>query len=223
MKAVAASIFIMFMILVTQFNSFYYTAITLSTVVMSVIGVLIGMLVTGQSFSVIMTGTGIVALAGIVVNNSIVLIDTFQHLRSRGLEVVDAVLRACAQRLRPVLLTTITTIFGLLPMMYQLNVDWFAPAISLGSVTSTWWVQLSTAIIFGLGFSTVLTLILTPVWIAAPALYKARWHRLRERFSKRKAVDAPAFAVAGEAKAANDRSNPADAKPAGEALPDAAE
>ncbi|MEM7429232.1 MAG: efflux RND transporter permease subunit [Pseudomonadota bacterium] len=199
MKAVGASIFIMFMILVTQFNSFYYTAITLSTVVMSVFGVLIGMMVTGQSFSVIMTGTGIVALAGIVVNNSIVLIDTFQHLRRRGLEVVDAVLRACAQRLRPVLLTTITTIFGLLPMMYQVNVDWFAPTISFGSVTSTWWVQLSTAIIFGLGFSTLLTLVLTPVWIAAPAVYAARWRRLRGWMSERRGKGVPVAEAAPEA------------------------
>ncbi len=227
MKAVAASIFIMFMILVTQFNSFYYTAITLSTVVMSVIGVLIGMLVTGQSFSVIMTGTGIVALAGIVVNNSIVLIDTFQHLRTRGLEVVDAVLRACAQRLRPVLLTTITTIFGLLPMMYQVNVDWFAPAVSIGSVTSTWWVQLSTAIIFGLGFSTILTLVLTPVWIAAPALYQARWRRLRDRINRRRGKE-PAVPIQETAQSKDkkwphpveDESSPqTTAKP----LPDAAE
>ncbi|MCP5081063.1 MAG: efflux RND transporter permease subunit [Alphaproteobacteria bacterium] len=227
MKAVAASIFIMFMILVTQFNSFYYTAITLSTVVMSVIGVLIGMLVTGQSFSVIMTGTGIVALAGIVVNNSIVLIDTFQHLRSRGLEVVDAVLRACAQRLRPVLLTTITTIFGLLPMMYQVNVDWFAPAISIGSVTSTWWVQLSTAIIFGLGFSTMLTLILTPVWIAAPELYRTRWHNLRARMAKRKGAVALASGDENAGKTGRGRSNSGDtnapSNPGATPLPDAAE
>ncbi len=227
MKAVGASIFIMFMILVTQFNSFYYTAITLSTVVMSVVGVLIGMLVTGQSFSVIMTGTGIVALAGIVVNNSIVLIDTFQHLRSRGLEVIDAVQRACAQRLRPVLLTTITTIFGLLPMMYQVNVDWFTPAISLGSVTSTWWVQLSTAIIFGLGFSTVLTLVLTPVWIAAPAVYKARWQHLRERISARRSAGMRGLSVGNENKAAILETPPASQKtpkkPTSDPLPDAAE
>ncbi|MEM8685787.1 MAG: efflux RND transporter permease subunit [Pseudomonadota bacterium] len=227
MKAVAASIFIMFMILVTQFNSFYYTAITLSTVVMSVIGVLIGMMVTGQSFSVIMTGTGIVALAGIVVNNSIVLIDTFQHLRSRGLEVIDAVLRACAQRLRPVLLTTITTIFGLLPMMYQLNVDWFAPAITVGSVTSIWWVQLSTAIIFGLGFSALLTLILTPVWIAAPAIYKARWQHLRERIAARRSAGMRGLAAGNENKESVVETPPSKEKPRGkplsDPLPDAAE
>ncbi|MGI9372535.1 MAG: efflux RND transporter permease subunit [Hyphomicrobiales bacterium] len=189
MKAVAASIFIMFMILVTQFNSFYHTMITLSTVVMSVFGVLIGMMVMKQPFSVIMTGTGVVALAGIVVNNSIVLIDTYHTLRKRGLEVVDAVVRACAQRLRPVMLTTITTIFGLLPMMYQINVDWFAPSITIGSVTSIWWVQLSTAIIFGLGFSTMLTLLLTPVWIAAPTIYKRKFVALKDRTFRKKKMD----------------------------------
>ncbi|MEM1199349.1 MAG: efflux RND transporter permease subunit, partial [Pseudomonadota bacterium] len=227
MKAVAASIFIMFMILVTQFNSFYYTAITLSTVVMSVIGVLIGMMITGQSFSVIMTGTGIVALAGIVVNNSIVLIDTFQHLRSRGLEVIDAVLRACAQRLRPVLLTTVTTIFGLLPMMYQLNVDWFAPSITIGSVTSIWWVQLSTAIIFGLGFSALLTLVLTPVWIAAPSVYKARWHHLRERIAARRSAGMRGLNAGNENETGVLETPPAKGKPpqkpSSTPLPDAAE
>lgn len=227
MKAVGASIFIMFMILVTQFNSFYYTAITLSTVVMSVFGVLLGMLITGQSFSVIMTGTGIVALAGIVVNNSIVLIDTFQHLRARGLEVVDAVLRACAQRLRPVLLTTITTIFGLLPMMYQINVDWFAPTVTIGSFTSTWWVQLSTAIIFGLGFSTVLTLVLAPVWIAAPAVYKARWVAFRQWLSSKfgKSQGKAIAAANDDQPAPESESKPRKAKKSAplRPLPDAAE
>ncbi|MGI9480947.1 MAG: efflux RND transporter permease subunit [Hyphomicrobiales bacterium] len=231
MKAVAASIFIMFMILVTQFNSFYHTAITLSTVVMSVIGVLIGMLVMKQPFSVIMTGTGVVALAGIVVNNSIVLIDTFHNLRDRGLDVVDAVLRSCAQRLRPVLLTTITTIFGLLPMMYQVNVDWFAPSISIGSVTSIWWVQLSTAIIFGLGFSTMLTLLLTPVWIAAPTIYKERWHALRDWMKRKPEEDKDAPEPEAEEPEAEEKpkvKKPArkprrKPKPRLEPVPDAAE
>ncbi len=178
-KAMIGALFLMFIILLTQFNSFYYTLITLSTVVMSAIGVLIGMLATGQSFSVIMTGTGVIALAGIVVNNSIVLIDTFQRLHQNGLGIIDAVLRACAQRLRPVLLTTVTTIFGLLPMALQINLDFLSRTVAFGSVTSIWWVQLSTAIIFGLGFATVLTLILTPVLIAAPTVYRSRYSRWR--------------------------------------------
>jgi len=174
-KAMVGALFLMFIILLTQFNSFYHTVITLSTVVMSVVGVLVGMMVTGQDFSVIMTGTGIVALAGIVVNNSIVLIDTYHRLRDSGLGVIDAVLRSSTQRLRPVLLTTLTTICGLLPMALQINLNFFDRSISFGSVTSIWWVQLSTAIIFGLGFATLLTLVLTPVLLAAPTVYRENY------------------------------------------------
>jgi multidrug efflux pump len=181
-KAALAALFIMFVILVTQFNSFYQTILTLSTVVMSIVGVLIGMLATGQKFSVIMTGTGVVALAGIVVNNAIVLIDTYNHLhRELGIPALDAVLKTCAQRLRPILLTTITTIMGLVPMALQINFDFFNRIIQVGGITSIWWVQLSTAVIFGLGFSTLLTLILIPTLLAMPSVWKARWTNWRER------------------------------------------
>ncbi|MGD1934072.1 MAG: efflux RND transporter permease subunit, partial [Candidatus Phaeomarinobacter sp.] len=124
-NAMVAALFLMFIILLTQFNSFYHSVLTLSAVIMSTMGVLLGMVITGQTFSVIMTGTGIVALAGIVVNNNIVLIDTFQGLLARGMDPVEAVLRTAGQRLRPVLLTTITTICGLLPMATQINVGFF--------------------------------------------------------------------------------------------------
>lgn len=179
-KAMLGALFLMFIILVTQFNSFYQTMLTLSTVVMSLIGVLLGMIVTGQTFSIIMTGTGIVALAGIVVNNSIVLIDTHNRLRGMGINEIDAALRASAQRLRPVLLTTITTICGLLPMALQINLDFFSHTIQLGSITSIWWVQLSTAIIFGLSFATLITLIITPVMLALPLVFKSRiWPKIQ--------------------------------------------
>jgi multidrug efflux pump len=185
-KAMAGSLFLMFIILVTQFNSFYQTVITLSTVIMSVIGVLLGMLVTGQTFSIIMTGTGVVALAGIVVNNAIVLIDTFNRMhRELGLEVIDAALRTAAQRLRPVLLTTITTMLGLVPMALQVTVNFFKPEIAVGSITSIWWVQLSTAVIFGLGFATLLTLVLVPTLLVAPTIYGQKLTRLRSRFARR--------------------------------------
>ena len=131
-------------------------------------------MVTGQPFSVIMTGTGIVALAGIVVNNSIVLIDTYQRLLGEGMEAGEAVLRTAGQRLRPIMLTTITTMFGLLPMALQINLDFAAREIVLGGPVAVWWVQLSTAIIFGLGFSTLLTLLLVPVLLAAPSTLRAR-------------------------------------------------
>ena len=173
--ALIGALFLMFIILLTQFNSFYHSVLTLSTVVLSTMGVLIGMMVTGQTFSVIMTGTGIVALAGIVVNNSIVLIDTYQRLREDAMDAVEAVLRTAGQRLRPIMLTTITTMFGLLPMALQINLDFPNRAIVIGGPVAVWWVQLSTAIIFGLGFSTLLTLILVPVLLAAPTVLRAKW------------------------------------------------
>jgi multidrug efflux pump len=172
--ALIGALFLMFIILLTQFNSFYHSILTLSTVILSTLGALIGMVVTGQPFSVIMTGTGIVALAGIVVNNSIVLIDTYQRLREDAMDVVEAVLRTAGQRLRPIMLTTITTMFGLLPMALQINLDFVNREIVIGGPVSVWWVQLSTAIIFGLGFSTLLTLVLVPVLLAAPTVMREK-------------------------------------------------
>jgi multidrug efflux pump len=173
-NAMTAALFMIAMILLLEFNSFYHAALTLSAVVMSVFGVLLSIALTGQYISVIMTGTGIVALAGIVVNNNIVLIDTYQYLRRKGLSVEDAVVRTAAQRIRPVLLTTGTTMLGLLPMVFELNVNFAAGTIGFGSTTSDWWVLLSSAVVCGLGFSTVLTLILTPVMLAAPTVLRAR-------------------------------------------------
>lgn len=167
-KAGAGALFLMFIILVTQFNSFYQTILTLSTVILAVIGVLIGMIITGQKFSIIMTGTGVIALAGIVVNNAIVLIDTYNRLRAEGASVDDAVLKTSAQRMRPIMLTTITTIMGLVPMALAINLNFLTQTISVGSITAIWWVQLSTAIISGLAFSTLLTLVLIPVMLAVP-------------------------------------------------------
>ena len=219
-KAMLAALFLMFIILLTQFNSFFHTVITLSTVVMSAVGVMIGMMVTGQTFSVIMTGTGIVALAGIVVNNSIVLIDTYHRLRETGLDVIQSVLRTAAQRLRPVLLTTITTVFGLLPMALQVNVDFFGRSVQFGSVTSVWWVQLSTAIISGLTFATMLTLILTPVWIAAPTVYRDKYRSLRARWKASRSDKAPSLhGDAGPALARQGKPPGSQHRP----LPDAAE
>ncbi|QDG78074.1 efflux RND transporter permease subunit [Labrenzia sp. PHM005] len=171
MKAMVASLFLMFLILLTQFNSFYQTFLTLSTVVMSVMGVLLGMLLTGQKFSIIMTGTGVVALAGIVVNNAIVLIDTYNRFRHDGFEPLDAILKTSSQRLRPILLTTVTTIVGLIPMATAVNFDFFTKTIAVGGITAIWWIQLSTAVISGLAFSTVLTLVMIPVMIALPSTW----------------------------------------------------
>jgi len=169
-KAAIAALFMMFIILLTQFNSFYQTFLTLSTVILAVSGVLIGMAVTKQAFSIIMTGTGIVALAGIVVNNAIVLIDTFNRMREEGVsDTVQAVLKTAAQRLRPIMLTTVTTILGLVPMALEINMNFFTRTITVGGITAVWWVQLSTAVIFGLAFSTLLTLFLIPSMLAMPS------------------------------------------------------
>ena len=169
-KAFLASLFLMFMILIVQYNSFYHSFITLSTVVMSTVGVILGMLVTRQYFSIIMTGTGVIALGGVVVSHSIVLIDTYHRLSRAGQHPVEAAIRTCAQRMRPVLLTSVTAMLGLLPMMYELNVNFFEREIFIGSMTSAWWVHLSTAMVFGLLLATILTLILTPVLLAAPTV-----------------------------------------------------
>ncbi|MGX1306086.1 multidrug efflux pump [Amorphus suaedae] len=201
MKAMLGSLFLMFIILVTQYNSFYQTAITLSTVVLSVIGVLIGMTLTGQKFSIIMTGTGVVALAGIVVNNAIVLIDTYNRMREDVDDPLTAVLKTAAQRLRPIMLTTITTIAGLIPMATEINLDFFDRTVAIGGITSMWWVQLSTAIIFGLGFSTLLTLVVVPVALAAPSVWRRKagtlWGRIRRR-NRRSAAPDPALPTPAE-------------------------
>ncbi|MEE3069623.1 MAG: efflux RND transporter permease subunit, partial [Pseudomonadota bacterium] len=147
--------------------------------VLSTTGVLIGMMVMQQPFSIIMTGTGIVALAGIVVNNNIVLIDTFQEY-ARYMPQIEAVTRTAEDRIRPVLLTTITTMAGLAPMMFGLSLDFINGGYSIDSPTALWWKQLATAVVFGLGIATVLTLVLTPsllslrIWLGTYARWIAR-------------------------------------------------
>ncbi|MDJ0822079.1 MAG: efflux RND transporter permease subunit [Paracoccaceae bacterium] len=178
-SAFAAALGLMFIILLAQFNSFYNATLVLLAVVLSTTGVLIGMLVMDQYFSIIMTGTGIVALAGIVVNNNIVLIDTYQEY-SRYMPRIEAIVRTAEARIRPVLLTTITTMAGLAPMMFGLSLDFFAGGYSIDSPTALWWKNLATAVVFGLGIATVLTLVFTPsmlairIWATTYVLWFAR-------------------------------------------------
>ena len=172
--AFAGALFLMFLILLAQFNSFYNAVLVLLAVVLSTAGVLVGMLVMQQSFSIIMTGTGIVALAGIVVNNNIVFIDTYQDY-ARYMPRLEAIIRTAEDRIRPVLLTTITTMAGLTPMMFGLSLDFIGGGYSIDAPTALWWKQLATAVVFGLGIATVLTLVFTPsmlalrVWVGAGA------------------------------------------------------
>ena len=172
--AFAGALALMFIILLAQFNSLYNAVLVLMAVVLSVSGVLIGMVVMGQPFSIIMTGTGIVALAGIVVNNNIVLIDTYQE-HSAYMPRLDAITRTAESRIRPVLLTTITTMAGLTPMAFGLSLDFIGGGYTIDSPTALWWKSLATAVVFGLGVATFLTLLFTPamlavrVWLSAGA------------------------------------------------------
>ena len=189
-NAALAALFLMGVILLWEFNNFWQVFLTLSAVIISTAGVLIGIMTVLPYMSVLMLGTGVVALAGIVVNNNIVLIDTYNRLRSIGRSPEDAALAAAAQRIRPILLTTFTTICGLLPMMIQMNVDFASGVISFGGSTSEWWVQLSTAVIFGLGFSTIMILLVTPAWLCAP--YKlGNWCRRMTRDVRSRKTNVP--------------------------------
>jgi multidrug efflux pump len=165
---------LMTLILVTQFNSIYQAGLVLSSVALSSAGVLLGLLAAGEPFGIVMSGIGLIALAGIVVNNNIVLIDTYNELRARGLEPVDAILRTGAQRLRPVFLTSVTTTLGLLPMMLAVNIDLIGRTVTVGAPSTQWWTQLANAIGGGLAFATALTLVLTPCMLLLGERVSAR-------------------------------------------------
>jgi multidrug efflux pump len=176
---------IMFILLVSQFNNFYQSSLILLAVVMSTAGVLLGLLVLSSPFSALLTGVGVVALAGIVVNNNIILIDTFNHVRRQnpGLDIRDVIVRATAQRLRPVLLTTVTTVCGLLPLAAGFSVDLAGRSITAEGEMAMFWAPLSQAIVFGLSFATVLTLVATPALLALPASLKTHFTVVRGRLA----------------------------------------
>jgi multidrug efflux pump len=180
-KAFVTAVLLMMLILVIQFNSFYQTLLVLSAIVFSTAGVLLGLLVNGQSFGIVMVGMGIIALAGIVVNNNIVLIDTYNQMRSEGLEPVEAALETGCLRMRPVLLTAITTVLGLMPMVLGVNVNLLEPSLGFGAPSTQWWTQLSSAIAGGLTFATLLTLLVTPCMLV---LGERLFAGFKRRFSR---------------------------------------
>ena len=183
MTAFGIAIFLMTVILVTQFNSLYQAALVLSAIVFSTAGVLIGLLVTNQPFGIVMVGLGIIALAGIVVNNNIVLIDTYNRIRrDEGLSPVDAALKTGTLRLRPVFLTALTTVLGLMPMVLAMSVNLIDRHISFGAPSTQWWTQLSSAIAGGLTFATILTLVLTPCMLVLGEKKWIRWSALLKPF-----------------------------------------
>ena len=163
--AFVSAVFLMFVILVVQFNNFYQAFIVMSAIVFSIAGVLLGLIVTGRPFGIVMGGLGVIALAGIVVNNNIILIDTYNDLKKLGQSPLEAALRTGAQRLRPVVLTSVTTALGLMPMVIGLNLNFFTRDIVYGAPSTQWWTELSAAIAGGLVIATVLTLVVTPAML----------------------------------------------------------
>lgn len=170
--AFLASMLLMATVLVTQFNSLRQTLLVMSAIVFSTAGVLLGLLLRMEPFSVVMSGVSLLAIAGIVVNNNIVLLDTYNQLRAEGIAPADAALRTGAQRMRPVLLTAITTLLGLLPMVLALTIDIPGRDFHVGAPSTQFWVQLATGIAGGLVVATPVTLLFTPAvaaWLEAPS------------------------------------------------------
>jgi multidrug efflux pump len=161
-KAFGAAIFLIFLVLLMQFNKFTSVLMVLSCVVMATIGVLLGLLLTGEAFGIVMSGIGVIALAGVVVNNNIVLIDTYDRLREEGWDKMDAVLQTCRERARPVVLTAVSAILGVLPIAFGLGLEIFHHETTIRAPSTQWWISLSSAIVFGLSFATLLTLVVTP-------------------------------------------------------------
>jgi multidrug efflux pump len=180
--AVCATMFMMGVILLWQFNSFYGVVVTLSAVVLSTVGVLLGFQInlfhTFDYISWVMAGTGIVALMGVVVGHNIVLVDTFYQLKRAGYSDAEAALRSAVQRFRPVMLTTVVTVIGLLPLMFQLDPAFRTGHVEYKAPGSEWWVQLAGTVVWGLSFATLLTLFLTPAALASPAVLLRRWRKV---------------------------------------------
>lgn len=161
-KAFGTALFLIFAVLLAQFGRFTSVGLVLSAVIFSTIGVFLGLMAEGLAFSVVMSGIGIIALAGVVVNNNIVLIDTFDRLIDEGWDKRAAALETCRERARPVVLTAVTAILGVLPIAFGVNPDLILHETTIGAPSTQWWIHLSNAIVFGLAFATVLTLVVTP-------------------------------------------------------------
>jgi multidrug efflux pump len=181
MKAFGAAIFLIFAILLAQFNKLTSVGLVLTAVMLSTFGVLVGLLAMGQPFGVVMTGIGVIANAGVIVNNNIVLIDTYDRLRREGVAAYEAVIQTCRERARPVVLTAVTAILGVLPIAFGVNLDFLLREVTVGAPSTQWWISLSTSIVFGLGFATILTLVVTP----AALLLIAKWSDGRKRLVAR--------------------------------------
>ena len=181
-RAFAGAVLLILLVLLCQFNSLAAPLIILSSVALSLIGVFLGLLVTNMAFGVIMTGVGVVSLAGVVVNNAIVLIDYYYVQRGQGLAVREALLHTGMTRFRPVLLTAVTTMLGLLPMATGVSYDFLNLRWDIGGESTQWWGPMAVAVLFGLLVATFLTLVLVPVLLSVVESVGAwRMRRTRNR------------------------------------------
>ncbi len=180
-RAFLIAIFLIAIVLVAQFNRFDLPMIILASVILSLVGVLWGLIITGTPFGVIMTGIGVISLAGVVVNNAIVLLDYVEQLRERGLPMFEALIQASTARLRPVLLTALTTILGLVPMALGISIDFARFRITAGSQSTQMWTGMAVAVVFGLAFATVLTLLMVPTMYSIAEDARLRLGRLFRR------------------------------------------
>ncbi|MBN1506961.1 MAG: efflux RND transporter permease subunit [Sedimentisphaerales bacterium] len=161
-KAFVVALLLVTLILVIQFNSLVVPFVIMVTVVLSLIGALIGLLVWQLPFGIIMTGIGVISLAGVVVNNAIVLLDYTRQLQARGMDLLSAAEEAGVTRLRPVLLTATTTVIGLIPMAVGVSYDFHTFSWALKSESTQFWRNMAVVVMFGLTFATVLTLVVVP-------------------------------------------------------------
>ena len=174
----ALSLCLMTLVLMVQFNSVWQTIVTLSAIILSTGGVFLGLWLIGRPFGIVMSGLGIIALAGIVVNNNIVLIDTFNEFRKKGYQAKNAAYHAGVARFRPVVLTAITTILGLIPMVFEMTIQFAKRTVFFGAPSSQWWTDLSSTIAGGLTFATVLTLLATPALLVLGAKVSSKFARV---------------------------------------------
>ncbi len=181
-EAFLAALMLIALILVTEFNSIYKPLIVLSSVILSTIGVLLGLLITHTPFGIIMTGIGVISLAGVVVNNAIVLLDYIGQLRDWGIDYRESLIQAGIVRFRPVMLTAITTILGLVPMAVGVSFDFRNLTWLVGTETSQYWGPMAVAVIFGLAVATILTLVVVPAMVAIGDHVTQAVHNVRRRF-----------------------------------------
>ncbi len=161
-KAFVIALLLITLVLVCQFNSLMVPLIIMTTVILSLIGAFIGLLVCDLPFGIIMTGIGIISLAGVVVNNAIVLLAYTRQLQQKGLDLISAAAEAGVTRLRPVLLTACTTVIGLIPMATGVSYDFHTFTWATKSESTQWWMNMAVVVIFGLSFATILTLVVVP-------------------------------------------------------------